>query len=139
MLSLTGQYALRAMIHLARRVDDWPVPGREIAHDARIPRNYLSKVMGDLVRAGVLESTRGLGGGFRMARSPRKTYLFAILAPFENTLADQRQCPFANHVCSDRNPCLGHEEWKRVLATYIDFLRRTSIHDVAVERNGDCQ
>lgn len=138
MLSLTGQYALRAMIHLARHVDEWPIAGHEIAKEARIPRNYLSKVMGDLVRAGVLESSRGLGGGFRMSRSPQKTYLYDILAPFEGSLAEKRQCPFGNQVCSDRNPCLGHEAWKQVLDTYTDFLRRTSIHEVAVERHGVC-
>lgn len=138
MLSRTGQYALRAMIHLARNVDQWPIPGHRIARQARIPRNYLSKVMGDLVRAGVLESTRGVGGGFRMARPPARTYLFDVLAPFESTLGERRICPFGNPLCNDRRPCLGHEAWKRVRDTFTEFLRRTSIHDVAIGRNGNC-
>ncbi len=51
MLSRTGEYALRALIHLAQRVDDWPLTGKLIAEEAGIASKYLSKVLGDLVRA----------------------------------------------------------------------------------------
>lgn len=136
MLSRTGQYALRAMIFLARHVEDWPIPAPRVAAQTRIPHRYLSKIMGDLVRAGVLESARGVGGGFRITRPPDRVSLFDVLIPFEGDLSNGgRACPFASQRCSDRNPCLGHEGWKKVRGALEQFLRETSLHEVAHERS----
>lgn len=133
MLSKTGEYALRAMIHLAQHADEWPISGARIAAHTRVPAKYLSKILGDLVRAGVLEASRGLGGGFRMARSPSHVHLYEVLAPFEDLLTNTRACPFANQRCSDRNPCLGHAGWKQVRDTFERFLKETSLIEVAVD------
>lgn len=134
MLSRTGEYALRAMIYLARHADEWPIAGRRVAAATRVPGKYLSKIMGDLVRAGVLESARGVGGGFRMVRPPERVSLFEVLTPFESLMTGGRACPFANQRCSDRNPCLGHAGWKRVRDAFERFLQETSLQQVAVER-----
>ena len=134
MLSKTSQYALRALVFLAQHERDWPISGVKIAAETRIPAKYLSKIMGDLVRAGVLESTRGLGGGFRMADSPTKVSLLDVMAPFEMVLSNRRSCPFSSGRCSDHNPCKGHEAWKKVRQTFEEFLSKTSVHQVAVGR-----
>lgn len=68
MLSLTSEYGLRAMTHLAKHQADWPVPGKQIAEEAGIPPKYPSMVLGDLVRAGRLEATRGRSA----ARAPER-------------------------------------------------------------------
>ena len=133
MLSRTGEYALRAMVQMAQHVEEWPLAGKRIAKDAGIPPKYLSKILGDLVRAGVLDSSRGIGGGFRMVRSPQKITLLEILTPFEPF--QLRRCPFGNKRCGDENPCLAHEQWKKVIETQQSFLRRTSVFDVAVPRS----
>lgn len=132
MLTKTAEYALRAVIHLAQHHDDWPIPGNQIAERAGIPAKYLSKVLGDLVRVGVLTSSRGKHGGFGMVRSPKKTRLIDILSPFEQF--EIRRCPFGNSECSDKKPCLAHAQWKKVVATERDFFRRTSIYDVSIHR-----
>lgn len=130
MFSLTGEYALRALIYMAQHVDDWPIPGRVIAQQADIPQKYLAVVLGQLVREGVLESSRGAGGGFRMADIPEKIPLFQVLMPFEPILANRRPCPFGNEVCSDDEPCAAHDRWKKVRETYSNFLEETSIQDI---------
>ncbi len=132
MLSRTSEYALRAMIHLAQHVDEWPIATQCIAEGTGVPGKYLAKILGDLVRAGVLESTRGLGGGFRMVRSPKEVCLLDILTPFE--LFQPRRCPFGNKECGDENPCLAHDRWKKVIETEQLFFRTTSVDDVAVSR-----
>ena len=132
MLSLTSEYALRAMTHLAKHQPDWPIPGKQIAEEAGIPPKYLSKVLGDLVRAGLLEATRGRSGGFRMARPAREISLLEVLVPFERI--ERRLCPFGNDRCGDEDPCLAQEKWKQVLDAYQKFLERTSIHDVSIEK-----
>lgn len=63
MLSLTSEYVLRAAIHLAHYGGQGPISGRRIAELEGIPRKYLSKVLGDLVRSGVLVSCPGKAGG----------------------------------------------------------------------------
>jgi len=130
MLSLTSQYALRALIHLALHTDDRPVPGRRLAEEAGIPAKYLSKVLGDLVRAGVLDSSPGKTGGYRLRRPAQETMLYDVLAPFEQF--DRRRCPFGNQECSDEHPCLAHNRWKHVVGAQQAFLRETSVRDVAI-------
>lgn len=131
MISLTSEYALRALIYLAQHADEWPVPGRTIAKETKVPRKYLSSILGDLVRAGVLDSTPGPGGGFSMVRSPKKTLLIEVLAPFESSLDTPRPCPFGNTMCGDADPCTGHAQWKKVQEAYSRFLRETSVHGIA--------
>lgn len=134
MLSLTSEYALRALIYLAQHETDWPISASKVAKGTEIPPKYLSKILGDLVRDGVLEASRGKGGGFRMAHPPQKTSLLEVLEPFERF--GRRRCPFQNKQCSDENPCGAHEQWKRVLESYQRFLRRTSIHSVVTKKQG---
>ena len=135
MLTLTSEYALRAMIYLARQPNGQPVSGQRVADQAGIPRKYLSKILGDLVRVGVLEGSRGRHGGFKLSRAPQTIHLQEVLAPFEPALANRRPCPFGNVVCSDEVPCAGHDRWKAVRETYQAFLRETTIYDVAVKRD----
>jgi len=132
MVSKTGEYALRSMIYIAQHGKDRSISGKEIAAQSGIPSKYLSTVLGALVRAGVLESSRGVGGGFRMVRSAKKVELYEVLAPFEQF--DNDRCPFGQQVCSDGDPCVGHEEWKRLKLAQRRFLERTTIHDVAFKK-----
>lgn len=132
MLTRTSEYAMRAMIYLAGHRNSRLIPGNRIAAQTNIPPKYLSKILGDLVRAGVLEAAPGKRGGFRMARSPEDIPLAEVLAPFEPMLASHRPCPFGKKVCSDEDPCPGHERWEHVRDTYSQFLNQTSIHDITV-------
>lgn len=134
MLSLTSEYAMRAMVFLAQNSDDVLVPGKTIADGTDIPRKYLSTVLGDLVRAGMLASTPGTKGGFKLTRSPKLIMLHEIMAPFEPPLNNRRECPFGYEECSGENPCAGHNQWLRVRETYSRFLERTSLYDVTFKR-----
>src|SRR6188768_3085965 len=69
MLSQTIEYALRASLHIARSHPN-SVRVTEIADATDAPRNYLAKILGQLARAGLLESTRGPTGGFRFSSHP---------------------------------------------------------------------
>jgi len=119
------------MIHLARCETDSPTPGREIASAAEIPPKYLSKILGDLVRVGVLESSPGKKGGFRMRQRPKATSLLSVLTPFEQFA--NRRCPFGNQKCNDADPCNAHDDWKKVIEAQQQFLRKTSVQDIAAK------
>jgi len=136
MLSLTGEYALRAMIYLARHAYDWPIPGHRIAEQAGIPPRYLSKVLGDLVRSGVLSSSPGKSGGFRLRRSPRKMTLFEVLAPFEQL--DRRRCPFGETGVRSAGVVAACQQWQSLMEAEARFLKETTVFDVALgEGTGD--
>lgn len=131
MISLTGEYALRAMIYLQRHRADWPISGRKIAEQADIPGKYLSTILADLVRAGLLEATRGKLGGFRVAKPAGKITLADVIDPFEPIVRHRRVCPFGNVVCSDEDPCGAHAQWRTVKATLDRFLERMTLRAVA--------
>jgi Rrf2 family protein len=128
-MTKSSEYALRALIYLTQHKDQWPIPGREIAQRAGIPARYLQKVLGDLTRTRVLESTPGRLGGFRLCRPGNRIPLIDVLTPFERFQAGR--CPFGNAVCSDRNPCRAHHEWKKVVEAEQRFLSKMTIDDVA--------
>ena len=72
MLSQTCEYALRAITYIAQNEVDGSVLAREIASATSVPLKYLQKILRDLVRAGMLTSVRGIGGGFRLRDGARE-------------------------------------------------------------------
>ncbi len=130
MLTLTSQYALRALIYLAQHEKEWPIPSWHIAKQAGVPAKYLSKILGDLVRSGVLKSSPGKTGGFQLRRSPKATMLFDVLSPFERF--DHQRCAFENKECNDKDPCQAHRTWMKVVDAEQRFLKGTSVHQVSL-------
>ena len=132
MLSRTSEYALRAAVFLAQRSNDGAVPGRRIGGEVNVPPKYILSVLRELVRAGVLHASPGKCGGFQLARDPKEIRLADVLNPFESVAASPGRCPFGNAVCSDEDPCAGHDRWKRVKVAYEHFLAETSLYDVSI-------
>jgi len=132
MMSLTSEYALRAIVYIARNEDQWPLSGNEVASAAGVPSKYLAKILGDLVRHGVLDARRGRGGGFSLARGAADTRLWEVLEPFERF--NRAQCPFSDQRCSSDTPCLAHPRWEKVQGAYHGFLKGTTVRTVAFSR-----
>lgn len=129
---MTAQYALRALVYIARQPGEHPVLAREIAARTRVPSHYLSRILRDAVRCGLLESARGVGGGFRLARPAEDIRLIDVLSPFDDVLARSR-CPFGQPQCNDSNPCGFHDYWKPIAAAYRSMLERTSLNQVGTK------
>jgi Rrf2 family protein len=70
MLSQKTRYAIRAMQHLADRFGEGPVRLAEIAEEQKIPANFLTVILSELTRAGIVASQRGKDGGYWLALSP---------------------------------------------------------------------
>lgn len=134
MLRQTTKYAFRALAVLAGDSEGW-LDVRAIARRAEVAANYLSKVLGQLVRLGVIESRRGKGGGFRLRDGAARTSLEAVVRSFEG--ADTaRRCVFGLAECSDETPCPLHEQWTKVLEARARILGRTTIADLVVPPRG---
>ena len=126
MLSDTAEYALRAAIHLAAREGQGWVRVDEIAAATRVPRNYLSKTLHVMAREGVLESSRGPQGGFRLARPARETTVLSVVSLFDD-VGPGRRCVLGRPSCSDARPCPAHWRWKPVTEHIRGFLRDTTL------------
>lgn len=131
MLSDTAEYALRAAIYLARREGQGWVRVDEIATSTRVPRNYLSKTLHVMAREGVLESSRGAQGGFRLARPAAETSVLSVVGLFDADVGPGRRCVLGRASCSDTRPCPAHDRWKPVTEQIRAFFRDTSLAELA--------
>jgi len=82
-LSHTAEYALRTVLYIAEHGDAGPVRVHQIAAALRIPRNYLSKTLHRLAQAGILTSSRGKGGGFKLAMPAERLHLIGVVGLFD--------------------------------------------------------
>src|SRR5438309_10407751 len=112
MLSITSQYALRALSHLARQTEG-AVLGRDLAQSVEIPANYLSKVLLTLRNAGLVETTRGSGGGYRLRKPAAEIHLIDVVELFEEVSHTKPPCFLGRtRPCSEIRPCTAHSTWK---------------------------
>jgi len=119
MLAITSKspYAVRALVELARRGDDQPVPIGEIAKARGIPVQFLEGLFATLRRAGLLASQRGVKGGYRFARSPEEITVLEITELLDGELGT--------------GPCAGDEVWTDATAALTTVLRAATIADLA--------
>lgn len=131
MLSVTVQHALRALSVLASLPPGASVLGRDLAKQARIPANYLSKILWTLGGAGFIDATRGSGGGYKLQRTPSEIRLAEIVALFERHRPTRACLLDAHHVCSDADACPAHRAWQEVGDAMTQFLETTTLADIA--------
>jgi len=131
MLSITSQYALRALSHIARQSGE-TVLGRDLAHSVEIPANYLSKVLLTLRNAGLVDTTRGSGGGYRLRRSAADIRLIDVVELFEDVSRSKPSCFLGRtRPCSETTPCTAHSTWKSLGTAYLGFLVSTPLSAIA--------
>lgn len=133
MLTQTAQYALRTVLRLAAG-DGSRRTVEQLADELDMPRNYLSKTLHLLARAGVVESSRGKHGGFRLRRAPHRITLGEVVAPFEEV--GRRVCLLGEATCSDRHACPAHARWKAVSDAHARFFSRTTVAELLAKPGG---
>lgn len=126
-LPQTAEYALRAMLHIAAR---HPAPVRvvDLVDVVKAPANYLSKTLHQLARAGLLLSTRGPLGGFRLAEAPDTVTLDRVIAVFAGST--EQRCLLGHGRCGQNPGCTIHERWKPVAAGMQEFFTTTTVADL---------
>lgn len=134
MLSQSGIHAIRAVVALAEVPEAAYCGVPEIARSTGSPRNYLGKLLLQLSRHGLVESRKGLGGGFRLARPAAEIRLIDVMASIED-VGRWSACVFTSGICSDTNPCMVHTRWSRAREAFLAFLRDTTIAELAVHEN----
>lgn len=128
MLTQTADYALRGLIYLAHSPEDGYHQTRDLARALNVPSNYLGKILQMLGHKQIVESQRGMNGGFRLARLPEQVRLYDVLEAIDAIPTDLA-CPMLTGA-RQIELCNLHRRFAAMTANYIKFLkgrRRPSI------------
>lgn len=134
-LSQTAEYALQATLFLSEVEEDRPYRVDEIAGGLDVPRNYLSKILHALTRAGVLTSLRGPRGGFQLAIPATDLSLKEVIRHFDR-FAGKRRCLLGRETCGAERGCAAHSRWEGVALTVETFFEETTIAQLSTDRTG---
>jgi len=132
MMSKTGVHALTALAALAKLSRGDYTGAGELAKTTGAPRNYLGKLLKTLSREGLLESQKGKGGGFRLARDPAAITLLDVMEPIAR-VSRWTGCFLGRATCSDQDPCPLHFRWGKARDAYFQFLSETTVADLATQ------
>jgi len=127
-LTKRGDYAIRAVLALARATPGERRSVREIAEDQRIPARFLSRAMTDLIRAGLVDATVGRRGGYRLARPAASISLLEVVEAIEGD-SRRRVCILRGGPCALDGVCDVHDVFAAAQEDVIERLRSASIAD----------
>jgi Rrf2 family protein len=128
--SKASEYAIRALVYMARRSAAKFITTAEIAKAENLPRQFLAKILQLLARKHVLESCKGPDGGFTLRLDPHRVYLLDIVCALEEIPAFQG-CAMGRERCSTTQSCAMHERWAELRSHIIWYLKRISIASLA--------
>jgi Rrf2 family iron-sulfur cluster assembly transcriptional regulator len=119
-LTTKGRFAVTAMIDLAMRDSGGPVTLAEISQRQKISLSYLEQLFGKLRRQSLVKSTRGPGGGYRLARPSNEVSVADIILAVDEPI-DATQCG-GKENCVDEQKCLTHDLWTALNSHIFDYL-----------------
>ena len=129
--SPTCQHALRALIYLAEKNSPEPVLVREIAEAAGVPRQSLAKILHALRNQGLVRSTKGPGGGYRLARPGEVMRVVEVIEAVDGHIELRKACVLGLEQCTDLAPCALHDVWKVFRENYYSTVANMSLNDAA--------
>jgi Rrf2 family protein len=132
-LSLRGEYALRAMVVLGLNYGQEVVRIQTISKQQNIPKRFLEQILNDLKSAGILESRRGMSGGYRLSKPPEKISLAQIIRHIEGPLAPVSCVSekfYSRCTCPDENKCGIRSIMKEVREAIVKILEGVSVAEL---------
>ena len=133
-----GDYAVRAVLDLARHHGRGRRKARQIAADMQIPERYLPQILAALVHTGMLTAVAGPDGGYALARDPADVTLLDVVEAAEGPVRATR-CLLRGGPCDWTGVCPLHGSWSRAQEALAAELARTTFaflleRDLAIER-----
>ncbi len=127
-LTTKGRYAVTAMLDLALHFNQGAVTLADIAGRQGISLSYLEQLFAKLRRGGLVESVRGPGGGYNLARDPSQIAVAEIIVTINENI-DATRCGGEKN-CRDDEVCLTHQLWEDLSGRIYDFLNSISLGDL---------
>jgi len=130
----TCQHALRALTHLAGRPDRRPALVRDIAEAEDVPHQFLSKILHDLRKKGFVQSKKGPGGGYFLAKPPADILVTDVVHAVDGTADLSKICVLGLDHCTDTDSCALHDLWTRFRDRFVTAMTPLTLHDLARTR-----
>jgi Rrf2 family iron-sulfur cluster assembly transcriptional regulator len=127
-LTTKGRFAVTAMIDLAQRSAEGPVTLAGISERQKISLSYLEQLFGKLRRYNLVESVRGPGGGYCLARPIEKMTVADIIRAVDESL-DATQCG-GKENCKDEERCMTHDLWATLNFKMYEYLNSVTLADL---------
>ena len=129
MFSKSCEYAIKAMIYIARESgEDNKVGVKDIAKGTNAPEHFIAKILQELRRKKLLQSTKGPNGGFYMDAKNLETTIADIVRATDGD-GIYTDCVLGLKTCSEKNPCPVHHEYKEIKQKLIHLIESNSIGD----------
>ena len=130
MFSDTVEYALRAIVHLAYEAPESRTTA-QIAEATKVPKDYLSKILQNLAKKGIVQTQRGVGGGVTLAKAPEELTILDVVNAVE-PIQRIRHCPLGL-VTHGVKLCPLHKRMDAAMATVEEAFRGTTLAEVLAE------
>ena len=127
-LTTKGRFAVTAMVDLALHDGGGPVTLAEISSRQRISLSYLEQLFGKLRRHQLVDSVRGPGGGYRLAKETAGISVAEIILAVDEPI-DATQCA-GKENCHDEQKCLTHDLWATLNARIFDYLENVTLREL---------
>ena len=131
-LSTRGRFAITAMIDLSLRQTSTPVPLQDLAQRHRISMSYLEQMFAKLRQHGLVESTRGPGGGYTLARTAKSISVADIIGAIEEG-ADSRS-EVTQRETSVSAQAMTQDLWDALQTTVVAYLKTVTLQSLADEQ-----
>lgn len=132
-LTTKGRFAVTAMLDLALRNTNGPVTLAGISDRQKISLSYLEQLFGKLRRNGLVDSVRGPGGGYNLARETSAMSVADIIRAVDEPI-DASQCG-GNENCLDGQRCMTHELWTDLNRHIYDYLEGVKLADLVASQH----
>ncbi len=132
-LTTKGRFAVTAMIDLGLRQSAGPVTLSAISQRQQISLSYLEQLFGKLRRKGLVESTRGPGGGYMLSRAPQDISVAEIITSVDEPI-DATQCGGKENCLGDGARCMTHDLWASLNARMVEFLGSVHLQQLVDEQ-----
>jgi Rrf2 family iron-sulfur cluster assembly transcriptional regulator len=130
-LTTKGRFAVTAMMDLALRDSSGPVTLAEISSRQKISLSYLEQLFGKLRRHELVDSVRGPGGGYRLAKETARISVADIILAVDEPI-DATQCG-GKENCRDEQKCLTHDLWANLNDRIFEYLEAVSLRQLVEE------
>lgn len=124
-----ADYALRAMIYLARLEPNQRAATSQIAQEQHIPPSFLAKIISQLSIAGLIHTSRGARGGVSMARTPGEVSILEVVEAIDGPIA-LNECTAISGSCQFGDDCPMRPIWCDAQAELVEKLRATTFAQV---------
>lgn len=128
-LTTKGRFAVTAMVDLAMRGGKAPVTLAAISERQKISLSYLEQLFGKLRRNKIVESVRGPGGGYYLARPGNKISIAEIVIAVDEPL-DATKCGGKGNCQTDQHPCITHDLWMGLNESILDYLQAVTLQQL---------